>query len=512
MGGAAPLRGPWPVDLAHTRPFRIGDVEIRPATREVVRAELREVLEPRVMEVLVVLAAADGTILSRDDLIAACWGGRAVTDDAISRVISRLRALGRTIGGFEVETITKVGYWLVSDGGAEPELPSPAAMRRLQFDRRSLVAGGLAAALSVGAAALLWKEPWRHRPHPEAEALFRRGALLSREGLPGQVQQTVSYFERAVAVDPDYAEAWGALALAYSHLLAGFDEAEAAGLPERIRSAVRRALELDPNNADAQLAQIFSTPLFGNWVSKEVALRRLAKRNPDHWLAQGRLGVLLYNVGRLSEGIELHRRALTIEPMLPVAHVFLISNLSALGRLQEADALIDRAQDHWPTHPALWMAIFEHRLATGKPQSAAAFVSSPDNLPADFGPLQIEPRLRLARAVETGRQADVEASVNDQLRMARANPAGLVPAAKALALLGRPALAFAVFDSYYSGRGAFAPPTIAKSNVAPQTDVLFSRALATLRADPRFARLLREVGLEEYWRRTGSQPDYRRMA
>src|SRR3990170_1957445 len=80
---SAPFRGPWPIDLAHIQPFRIGDVEVRPATREVLGGDRREVLEPRVMQVLVTLAGARGEILSRDDLIDACWSGRAVTDDAI---------------------------------------------------------------------------------------------------------------------------------------------------------------------------------------------------------------------------------------------------------------------------------------------------------------------------------------------------------------------------------------------------------------------------------------------
>jgi len=96
-----------------------------------VRGEQHEVLEPLVMQVLVALASAAGETLSRDDLIAACWGGRAVTDDALNRVMSRLRALARRFGGFHVETITKVGYRLVTDGEVEPaaRFSSPISRR-----------------------------------------------------------------------------------------------------------------------------------------------------------------------------------------------------------------------------------------------------------------------------------------------------------------------------------------------------------------------------------------------
>lgn len=510
MQQSGAVRGPWPVDLAHTRPFRIGGVEIRPASLEVVEGQRREILEPRVMEVLVVLAAAEGAILTRDDLITACWGGRAVTDDAVNRVISRLRALSRSFGGFRIETISKVGYRLVDASEVGSDHPAETPAQPPAIDRRTVMTGALAASVALGAAGALWWQPWRHKPVPEAEALYRRGTLLSREGLPGQVEQTVSYFERAVAIDPEYAAAWGALALSYSHLLAGFGGTETAGLPLRIRSAARRALELDPDNADAQLARIFITPYFGNWAAKEAALRRVAKAHPDHWLAQGRLAVLLYSVGRLGEGIELHRRALGIEPMLPIAYFYLINNLSALGRIQEAEAAIDAARERWPAHPALWFANFEYRLSTGKPQSAAAFVANPDFLPPGFGPQQVEPRLRLARALDTRRPADVVASINEQLALARADPANIPTAAKALSLLGSYDHAFASLDDYYRNREPLATASSTGPGFQRQTDVLFSRALAPLRSDPRFAALVRDIGLAGYWQATGTAPDFLR--
>ena len=141
---------PWPIDLAHTRPFRVGDAEVRPAAREVVQGDQREVLEPLVMQVLIALANARGEILSRDDLIDACWGGRAVTDDAINRVISRLRTLARSFGGFKVETITKVGYRLVETGSDAASNDSNA------LARRPLLIGGAAVAAAAAGGWFAW--------------------------------------------------------------------------------------------------------------------------------------------------------------------------------------------------------------------------------------------------------------------------------------------------------------------------------------------------------------------
>src|SRR5262245_34665773 len=95
-----------PIDLARTANFRIAALEVRPSTREVALADGRhEVLEPRVMQVLVALARRRGEVVSRDELTELCWGGRIVGEDAITRAIAGVRRLAESYGGFAVETI-----------------------------------------------------------------------------------------------------------------------------------------------------------------------------------------------------------------------------------------------------------------------------------------------------------------------------------------------------------------------------------------------------------------------
>ena len=109
------------VDLAREPAFQLSAVHVRPATREVVGfAGLREVLEPRVMQVLVALARRRGEVVSRDELIDSCWRGQIVGDDAVSRCVASLRRLAALCGGLAIETIPRVGYRLdeVSGGAA----------------------------------------------------------------------------------------------------------------------------------------------------------------------------------------------------------------------------------------------------------------------------------------------------------------------------------------------------------------------------------------------------------
>ena len=115
--------------LAREPPVRLGALTIEPPMRRVLHDDGQEAfLEPRVMQALVALLRADGKIVSRDDLLAQCWRGVVVGEDAIIRVMGRLRRLseGAGAGVFRIETITKVGYRLVveSSAAAAPAAPS----------------------------------------------------------------------------------------------------------------------------------------------------------------------------------------------------------------------------------------------------------------------------------------------------------------------------------------------------------------------------------------------------
>jgi DNA-binding winged helix-turn-helix (wHTH) protein len=109
-----PARALPPVNLAWEADFCLGALDVSPSSREVTRAGWTESLEPRVMQVLVALHQARESVVSRDDLIARCWDGRIVGDDAINRAIGQLRRLSKADrgGSFVIETVPRVGYRL----------------------------------------------------------------------------------------------------------------------------------------------------------------------------------------------------------------------------------------------------------------------------------------------------------------------------------------------------------------------------------------------------------------
>ena len=133
-GERAWMADPDPVramSLAREPAVRLGALSIDPATRRIAHDDGREeIIEPRVMQVLVALLRAEGRIVPRDELFATCWPGVMVGEDALNRVMGRLRRLASGLGAesFKIETVTKVGYRLTSPH-IEPATtaPRPAA-------------------------------------------------------------------------------------------------------------------------------------------------------------------------------------------------------------------------------------------------------------------------------------------------------------------------------------------------------------------------------------------------
>lgn len=117
-----------PIDLAKTAAFALGNATVRPSSCEIASTQQTVTIEPRVMQVLVALAQRSGETVTRDDLIAACWRGVVVGEDAIQRCIGRLRKVAAAVGGFEIQTLNRVGYRLRETSGApgEPEVPAVA--------------------------------------------------------------------------------------------------------------------------------------------------------------------------------------------------------------------------------------------------------------------------------------------------------------------------------------------------------------------------------------------------
>ena len=147
-----------------TQGFQLEGLRVEPLTGEVAGPGGTAKVDPRVMDVLVLMAGRPGQVVRREDLVTRIWGHAVVTDDAVTRCFYELRRHLAQAGGDErfrelIETVPKRGYRLnatvipglpAAATPKMPEPPAPGAPKRAW----AAVAGAAAVVLAIGAAIL----------------------------------------------------------------------------------------------------------------------------------------------------------------------------------------------------------------------------------------------------------------------------------------------------------------------------------------------------------------------
>lgn len=109
-------------DLAGESDFTLAALRVRPSKGCVEGDGRAHHVEPKVMDMLITLSRASGDTLSREQLIESCWNGRVVSDDAITRILGKVRQIAFVTDppAFRIETLPKVGVRLVVGQGNAP--------------------------------------------------------------------------------------------------------------------------------------------------------------------------------------------------------------------------------------------------------------------------------------------------------------------------------------------------------------------------------------------------------
>ena len=512
------------VDLAHAPGFTLGRLSVRPAIHQLVRDDgAEEVLQHRVMQVLVALARADGAIITRDELTMSCWDGRVVGEDAINRILSRLRSVAAGIGAgsFRIETITRVGYRLLRDGQQATEIAEPPASvpARTGPSRRRLLIGAAAAGVAaLAGGAWLWRGGGAPETQPAGadQALMDQAVAAYRQATPEGNNQAIGMLRQMVERHPERADAWGLLAMAYWDAYWGLGFRYDAGMAARAEAAQRRAEALDPHNLYAELAGIWGVPLIGNWARLQARQRAIAAEHPENDIPLIALAWCLSLVGRWRDAVPPATRALALGPGWPGKHSLLAYALWGAGRLEEADRIVDTGLQTFPAHPAVWFTRFYLHLYTGRVGEALAFANDRAGRPPGIPDAEFDVLAALARAAGSRASREVDAVMRDYAARARRGAGYAELLIQFACLFGRIDEAFAGADALYFGRG-FNPGEQRFANEQARfnrrddrhTQFLFLPHTAPMRADPRFERLVAEIGLTRYWQETGTRPDYR---
>ncbi|WP_165961094.1 winged helix-turn-helix domain-containing protein [Qipengyuania sediminis] len=502
-------------DLSRLPAIALGTARIDAASHSIRGPGGTVVLRPQVMLVFLALHEAGGRVVGRDDLIARAWSGRFVAEDSLNGAISELRRALRAAGVDDVEVVTvpKTGYRLKQPGQAaiilDGESPTPSTPV-LGGNRRALLFGGAAALAAAGAGAWLWRDRERDR---EVARLINRGLIALRQGLPQVDAQGIDAFRAATRADPDNARAWGLLALSLRAATEYAPPANLATLREQAEAAARTALTIDPAQLDARTALVLLEPAFGRWFEVEAELRAILKQDPDNAFASSALATLLMSTGQVRSCLRLLDWQVQHFPLSPNLQFRRVYTLWSAGRLRDAEGVAARAMQSWPRHPAVWFAqfwLFAFTERAFRAQAMLADIGTRPSMPPAAAALL---DLSLAALARPSPELTARA-VAAHLRAAAAGPAQAISAILVLSGLDAGAESLAVARGFLAQRGEVLVTPRHSARQVSVTDqhhrmtmMLWIPATRALRDQGGFDGLCRDIGLADYWRRSGKRPD-----
>jgi adenylate cyclase len=189
------------------------------------------------------------------------------------------------------------------------------------------------------------------RVHPEAYEAYLKGMYHWYKLTPNDLQSALRYFDAALAADADYAPAHAGTAAVWTGLQQmGAVPTTVAG--PKIKSAVDRALHLDPNLAQAHFTLgTYYTWAAWEWDKAEPCFRRAIELNASFPDAHAFFAHYLNIIGRFDEAEAQIERALSLDPFNPLVRALYVVCLMFTQRYDEAIAqartVLNTAPDHW---------------------------------------------------------------------------------------------------------------------------------------------------------------------
>jgi tetratricopeptide (TPR) repeat protein len=180
------------------------------------------------------------------------------------------------------------------------------------------------------------------------------------------------YFEAAIAIDSMFAPAWAGLAGVYNALpwyVRGYDPRETS---RTSFAAVQKALELDPNLAEAHaVSGVTYHEYLWNWERAEEHYLRATELDPDYAQAWNWYCQLLSLLDRVAEGIEACKRAGDGEPLVKRYAWLLGFQYAAADSTERAIPLYEEAVTSDQALPEMWGEFSNVLIGAGEYEKAA---------------------------------------------------------------------------------------------------------------------------------------------
>ena len=181
---------------------------------------------------------------------------------------------------------------------------------------------------------------------------YLRGLTFANQRTLPTTQQAIQHYERATALDPEYALAWSGLAMTLGAGAINSDVPPLDVIP-RVKEAAQHALRANPELAESQYAAGYLDWLLEwRWPQAEATFRRALDLDPRNAWAHTMLGHLLSQMGRHNEALVETRRARELDPQNAITYA--ISSQVAF-QARDYKAAVDHASQAIALDPELWI-------------------------------------------------------------------------------------------------------------------------------------------------------------
>jgi len=226
---------------------------------------------------------------------------------------------------------------------------------------------------------LAGRETKRQTENVEAYQLYMKGRFHMHKAVRPEIETGISYFQQAIAADPNYALAYAGLADANRALAVGGEMPSTEFMPKAKAAALRavelndtlaeahavlghilfwydwdwdaaegqfeRALELDPKSPDTHQFYAHLRSNTGRHVEALAEIKRARELDPLNLRINSLEGLFLLHAGRTDEALDRFRKTLELDANYRLAVMFSARAYSENGMFAEAVAATDKAKE-----------------------------------------------------------------------------------------------------------------------------------------------------------------------
>ncbi|MBV9625388.1 MAG: protein kinase [Acidobacteria bacterium] len=317
--------------------------------------------------------------------------------------------------------------------------------------------------------------------NPEAHDAYLRGRYYANSGEPQDLSKARDYFQQAIEKDPLYAPAYAGLADYYSVL-----PFYTGALPDEVfpkaKAAVFKALELDDSLAEAHASLAYILTYYDwTWSDAEREFQRALALNPNDASVHHRYSRYLSSLGRIDDALIEIRKAQELDPLSTLIKAN-VGVIYYFGR--QYDLALSQLREVSKEHPDFSVAHWGIGLAYEQKGMLAEAVAEFEKADAISKHGDVNTLASLGHAYAIAEQKPKAREIVKELETrSKQEPVSHYQFALVFVGLGEKDQAFAALEQAFRERSTLL------------TYLKMDARFNPLRADPRYADLLRRVGL-----------------